>query len=115
MNRNLILQITSDLQIHHVQNYLSLGKTIKDHPTDLIIGDVSRGVKTRSQALNECSHLVFQSHIEPRNINEALNNEFWFLALQEELNNFDRNNIWDLVQRPKDVLSLAPNELFVTS
>jgi len=59
----------------------------------LIIGDISRGVKTRSQALNECSRLVFLSHIEPRNINEALNDEFWFLAMQEELNNFDRNNI----------------------
>ena len=29
-------------------------KIVKDHPTDLIIGDVSRGVKTHSQALNEC-------------------------------------------------------------
>jgi len=42
----------------------------------LIIGDVSKGIKTRSQAHSECSHLVFLSHIEPRKINEALNDEF---------------------------------------
>jgi len=42
----------------------------------LSIGDVSREIKTCSQAQNECSHLVFQYYIEPRNINEVLNDEF---------------------------------------
>jgi len=44
----------------------------------LIIGDVSRGIKIHSQALNKYSHLVFLSHIELKNINGALNDEFGF-------------------------------------
>ena len=61
----------------------------KDHPTDLIIGDVSKGVKvkTRSQAQSECSHIVFLSQIEPKCINDALD----LLAMYDELNNFDRS------------------------
>ena len=64
----------------------------------MIIGDVSRGVKTRFQALNVIT-FGFLSHIEPRNINEVLNEKFWFLAMQEKLNNFYRNNVWDLIPR----------------
>jgi len=55
--------------------------------------------------------LVFLSHIEPRNINEALNDEFWFLK-QDGLNNFDRNNVWDLVPRPKDCSVIGTKWVF---
>ena len=47
-------------------------------------------------------------------INEALNDEFWFLAIQDELNNFGRNNIWDLIQRPKDCSVIGTKWVFVT-
>ena len=33
---------------------------------------------------------------------EALGDESWSIALQEELNQFVRNNVWYLVPRPKD-------------
>ena len=106
---------TSDLFRSSNISYLELPKswkTVKDHPTGLIISGVSRGVKTHSQALNEFSHLVFLSHIEPRNINEALNDEFWFLK-QDGLNNFDRNNVWDLVPRPKDCSVIGTKWVFL--
>ena len=73
---------------------------VEDHPTDLIISDVSKGVKTRSQAHSEFSHLVFLSQIEPKRVDDALE-EFWLLVMHDELNNFDRNNIWELVPRPQ--------------
>ena len=31
-----------------------------------------------------------------------MNDEFWFLAMQEKLNNSDRNNVWDLVSWPRE-------------
>ena len=34
------------------------------------------------------------------------------MAIQEELNNFDRNNIWDLVQRPKDCSVIGTKSVF---
>ena len=39
--------------------------------------------------------------MEPKNIEEALKDEFWIEAMQEELNQFERNKVWTLVKRPK--------------
>ena len=40
--------------------------------------------------------------MEPKKIEEALLDEGWILAMQEELNQFTRNDVWTLVQKPKD-------------
>ncbi|CAL8169299.1 unnamed protein product [Prunus armeniaca] len=37
---------------------------------------------------------------EPRNVKEALHHGEWFLAMQGELNQFVRNDVWYLVPRP---------------
>jgi hypothetical protein len=34
-------------------------------------------------------------------VEEALQDPDWVLAMQEELNNFKRNEVWSLVPRPK--------------
>jgi len=39
------------------------------------------------------------SVIEPATIDEALSNDGWILAMQEELNQFQRNDVWDLVPK----------------
>ena len=72
----------------------------KDHPKEQIIGDTTQGVSTGLQ-LKTLNNLAFISQIEPRNISEALNDENWVLAMQEELNQFERNKVWNLVPRPK--------------
>ena len=61
------------------------------HPKDLILGDVFKGVTTRSKLYNICDHFAFISHIEPKNILEATCDSYWLLAMQEELNQFQRN------------------------
>ena len=73
----------------------------KDHPKDLIIGDPNKGVTTRSREV--ISHGCFVSKIEPRNVKEALTDEFWINAMQEELGQFKRNEVWELVPRPEGV------------
>ncbi|GJS65654.1 retrovirus-related pol polyprotein from transposon TNT 1-94 [Tanacetum coccineum] len=40
--------------------------------------------------------------IEPKNVNEALGDESWLIAMQEELNQFIANDVWDLVPLPKN-------------
>ena len=57
----------------------------KAHPQDLIIGDTIKGLTTYSK-LKSIVNLAFTSQIEPKNIDDALNDEFWVLAMQEELN-----------------------------
>jgi hypothetical protein len=39
--------------------------------------------------------------LEPFRVEEALLDPDWVLAIQEELNNFKRNEVWTLVPRPK--------------
>jgi len=40
------------------------------------------------------------SVIEPTIVDEALSDDGWILAMQEELNQFQRNDVWDLVPKP---------------
>jgi hypothetical protein len=72
----------------------------RNHPVDQILGDISKGVTTRSRLANFCEHYSFVSSIEPFRVEEALL-DLWVLAMQEELNNFKRNEVWTLVPRPK--------------
>jgi hypothetical protein len=39
---------------------------------DSIIGDISRGVQTRSRLTSFCEHFSFMSSIEPKKIDDAL-------------------------------------------
>ena len=38
--------------------------------------------------------------IEPATVDEALSDDGWLLAMQEELSQFQRNDVWDLVPKP---------------
>jgi hypothetical protein len=73
----------------------------RNHPVDQILGDISKGVTTRSRLANLCEHYSFVSSIEPFRVEEALQDSDWVLAMQEELNNFKRNEVWSLVPCPK--------------
>jgi hypothetical protein len=73
------------------------------HPLEHIIGDISRGVQTRSRLATFCQHYSFVSlEEEPKTIQQAFKNEDWINAMHEELNNFERNKVWELVKRPKN-------------
>jgi hypothetical protein len=73
----------------------------RHHPIDQILGDISKGVTTHSRLANFCEHYLFVSSIEPFKVEEALQEPDWVLAMQEELNNFKRNEVWSLVPLPK--------------
>ncbi|KAI3707673.1 hypothetical protein L6452_26302 [Arctium lappa] len=44
----------------------------------------------------------FLSNMEPKKSSEALKDSYWINAMQDELNEFKRNEVWRLVPRPKD-------------
>ena len=50
-------------------------------------------------------HHSFVSCIEPKNVEEALQDPNWINAMHEELNNFTRNEVWTLEERPQDAKS----------
>jgi transposase InsO family protein len=72
----------------------------RDHPVNTILGDIHKGVTTRSCVAHFCEHYSFVSSIEPYRVEDALRDLDWVLAMQEELNNFTRNEVWHLVPRP---------------
>ncbi|KAK9217771.1 hypothetical protein WN943_006399 [Citrus x changshan-huyou] len=74
---------------------------VSSHPKDVILGDPSRGVTTRSSFRNTCEHAAFISQIEPKSFADVENDESWIMAMQEELNQFERNNVWELVPNPE--------------
>ena len=41
---------------------------VRDHPLNTIIGDISRGVQTKSRLASFCEHFSFVSFIEPKKI-----------------------------------------------
>jgi hypothetical protein len=73
----------------------------RDHPVDNILGDIKMGVTTRSHVINFCELYSFVSSFEPFEVEDALHDPDWVVVMQEELNNFKRNEVWSFVERPK--------------
>jgi hypothetical protein len=65
----------------------------RDHLVNSILGDIHKGVTTRSQVAHFCEHYSFVSSIQPYRVEDALRDSDWVLAMQEELNNFTRNEV----------------------
>ncbi|KAJ9544992.1 hypothetical protein OSB04_024699 [Centaurea solstitialis] len=81
--------------LHEVTSNINLTHPIKwtkDHPQTEIIGDPSDSVKTRAN-VNYCLFSCFVSKIKPKKVTEALTDPFWVEAMQDELIQFERNNV----------------------
>jgi hypothetical protein len=65
----------------------------RDHPVNSILGDIHKGVTTRSRVAHFCEHYSFVFSIEPYKVEDALRDLDWVLSMQEELNNFRRNEV----------------------
>ncbi|CAJ2652309.1 unnamed protein product [Trifolium pratense] len=77
-------------------------RTQKNHPLDLVIGNPNQGITTR-RSKEAISNSCFISKMEPKNVKEALTDEYWINAMQEELTQFKRSEVWDLVPRPDGI------------
>jgi GTP1/Obg family GTP-binding protein len=77
----------------------------KVHPPQQIIGNLNETV-TRSSRLAHLSYFsntLFVALFEPRDIGHTLSDLSWVNALHEELENFERNQVWTLVDPPRYV------------
>src|SRR3989337_2335581 len=76
----------------------------KNHPVEQILGDIQSGRITRSKSCldNFCEHYSFISSVEPLKVEDALKDPDWVNAMHEELHNFERNQVWTLVEKPKE-------------
>ncbi|GJW99012.1 gag-pol polyprotein [Tanacetum coccineum] len=87
-----------------------LRKWSKDHPLDNIVGNPSRPVSTRKQLASDalwCCYHTELSKVEPKNFKMAVIEDCWFQAMQDEIHEFDRLEVWELVPRPVYVMVIA--------
>ncbi|GJS85497.1 retrovirus-related pol polyprotein from transposon TNT 1-94 [Tanacetum coccineum] len=81
-------------------NTKHVNRWTKDHPLDNIIGKLKRLVSIRLQLYEQalfCYYDAFLTSVEPKTYKEALTQSCWIEAMQEELNEFERLEVWELV------------------
>nr|GEX42953.1 hypothetical protein [Tanacetum cinerariifolium] len=84
------------------QRYPSKHRWTKDHPLEQVIGNPSQSVRTRRQLESDaeiCMFALTVSRTEPKNIKEAMVDSAWIESMQDELHQFDRLDVWELVDR----------------
>ncbi|GJY37746.1 retrovirus-related pol polyprotein from transposon TNT 1-94 [Tanacetum coccineum] len=75
----------------------------RDHPLEQVRGNPSMPVQTRRQLATDpemCMFALTVSIVEPKNIKEAMADSAWIEAMQDELHQFDRLKVWELVDKP---------------
>nr|GEZ52437.1 hypothetical protein [Tanacetum cinerariifolium] len=85
-------------------------KWTKDHPLNNIIGQLSTPVSTRLQLHEQalfCYYDAFLTSVEPKTYKEALTQSCWIKAMHEELNEFERLEVWELVPRPDQMMVIT--------
>ncbi|GKE60720.1 retrovirus-related pol polyprotein from transposon TNT 1-94, partial [Tanacetum coccineum] len=80
-----------------------IGRWTKDHPIANVIGDPSYSVSTRKQLKTDamwCYFDAFLTSVEPKNFKQAMTEPSWIDAMQEEIHEFERLQVWELVSCP---------------
>ncbi|GJY72861.1 retrovirus-related pol polyprotein from transposon TNT 1-94 [Tanacetum coccineum] len=75
----------------------------RDHPLEQVRGNPTMPVQTRRQLATDpemCMFALTVSIVEPKNIKEAMADSAWIEAMQDELHQFDRLKVWELVEKP---------------
>ncbi|GJU95836.1 retrovirus-related pol polyprotein from transposon TNT 1-94 [Tanacetum coccineum] len=89
------------LEFHQVQPSTHIWT--KAHPLEQVIGDQSKLVMTRKRLQTDhelCMYALTVSSFEPKNIKESMSDHSWIESMQDELHQFKRLDVWELVPRP---------------
>ncbi|GJT78957.1 retrovirus-related pol polyprotein from transposon TNT 1-94 [Tanacetum coccineum] len=93
---------------HQISEHNS--KWTKDHPLENIIGALERPVSTRLQLHEQalfCYYNAFLTVVEPKTYKYALTQSCLIESMQEELNEFERLEVRELVPRPDKVMVIT--------
>ncbi|GKF95197.1 retrovirus-related pol polyprotein from transposon TNT 1-94, partial [Tanacetum coccineum] len=82
----------------------------KDHPLENLIGVLPRLVSIRLQLHEQalfCYYDAFLAAIEPKTYKDALTQSCWIKTMQEELKEFERLRVWELLPRLDKVMVIT--------
>ncbi|GJT83734.1 retrovirus-related pol polyprotein from transposon TNT 1-94 [Tanacetum coccineum] len=114
LHQDVEVIIKSDVHTNH-QPFEHLSKWTKDHPLENVIGNPSRPVSIRKQLQTDamwCYFDAFLTSVEPKNYKEALKESSWIKAMQEEIHEFERLQVWELVPHPDYVMLINLKWIF---
>ena len=90
-------------------------RVVKNYPESNIIRSLNEGLHLRKGNTLLANHVTYHCYLaqfEPKNVEEALQDENWVDSMHEELNQFVRNDVWELVPRPKIVHVIGTKWIF---
>ena len=88
---------------------------IKNHSDSNIIGSLDEGLRLRKGNILLANHVTYHCYLaqfEPKGVEEALQDENWVELMHEELNQFVRNDVWELAPRPENVHVIGTKRIF---
>ncbi|GKD79009.1 retrovirus-related pol polyprotein from transposon TNT 1-94 [Tanacetum coccineum] len=124
ITKPLVPEVSQSQITHHASKslyHVAQDKWSKDQHIELvnIIGDPYEGMLTKSMAATltsassiKCLFAHFLSKIELIKVSEALKHPGWVDAMQEELNQFYKNNVWTLVPLPHGKIAIGSKWVF---
>ena len=86
-----------------------------NHPKSNIIGDLDNGLHLRKGSSYSVNHVIYHCYLaqfEPNKVEEVLQDENWVDSMHQELDQFVRNDVWELVPRPKDTYVIGTKWIF---
>nr|GEZ48262.1 hypothetical protein [Tanacetum cinerariifolium] len=96
--------VTSTENINQAETILENAHIKDDKFINIFCTPVQDRGKTSSRHLESdgemCMFALTVSRTEPKNIKEAMADSAWIESMQEELHQFDRLDVWELVDRP---------------
>ncbi|GJY16850.1 retrovirus-related pol polyprotein from transposon TNT 1-94 [Tanacetum coccineum] len=85
------------------QPHTNTRRWTKDHPLVTIISNLSKLVSTRCQLDIDalwCYFHAFLTKVKLKNYKEVMKESCWIEVMQEEIHEFERLEVWELVPRP---------------
>nr|GFD19335.1 retrovirus-related Pol polyprotein from transposon TNT 1-94 [Tanacetum cinerariifolium] len=85
-------------------SFKHLGRWTKDHSIANVIGDPSRSVSMRKQLKTDgmwCYFDAFLTSVELKNFKQSMTKQSWIDAMQEEIHEFERLQVWVLKNKAR--------------
>ena len=93
-------EIPKDLERSPIKRRYIGARDLRAISQNQIINELSQGIITRSFFRIELN-MALICEIQPEYIDEALQDQSWIEAMQEELNQLEKSKVWTLVPLPK--------------
>ncbi|KAK1429938.1 hypothetical protein QVD17_12293 [Tagetes erecta] len=104
---------TSNLECQVQGGDIPIHRIHKKHPVSQIIGPLNqRTTRSQTEQANVCLYSCFLSQVVPKNISEVLKDNSWIEAMQEELLQFRKQEVWKLVDLPEGENAIGTRWLY---